>query len=269
MSVSRSTLRLIAVDCDGTLLTGDRVPHPESVSALRRAQEAGILVVLASGRAPSTMTPIAKKCGLTGPMVSCNGAYVMDANGETIAHFHLNDAVRDGLVRFAQERELHTNLYSGSKVLMSTGGEFSAEYQRRTGLGPVPVVGYEAMSQHLATKLLYFDHPPVIEDAVSHAPGRHGTEYELVRSEADYVEFLPVGIHKGRGLQILCESLGIPAHEVAAIGDYFNDKEMLEWAGYAGVMGGAPAELKAVADIIVGSNNEGGVANFVESILNP
>ncbi|HRI73037.1 MAG TPA: Cof-type HAD-IIB family hydrolase [Fimbriimonadaceae bacterium] len=269
MSASVSSLRLIAVDCDGTLLTHARVPHPDSAAALRRAQEAGIVVVLASGRAPSTMTPIARQCGLTGPTVSCNGAFVMDAEGATIAHFHLEDAIRDELVRFGQARALHTNLYSGSQVLMSTGGEFAQEYQRRTGLGPVPVVGYEAMSQHTATKLLYFDHPPVIEDAVANAPGSHGVDYELVRSEADYVEFLPLGIHKGRGLQILCESLGIQAHEVAAIGDYFNDKEMLEWAGYAGVMGGAPDPLKLVADIVVGTNDEGGVANFVESILNP
>lgn len=269
MSAALSSIRLIAVDCDGTLLTRARVPHPDSAAALRRAQEEGILVVLASGRAPSTMTPIARQCGLTGPMVSCNGAYVMDAAGDAIAHFHLEDSVRNELVRFSQARELHTNLYSGSQVLMSTGGHFAEEYQRRTGLGPVPVVGYEAMAQHTATKLLYFDHPPVIEQAVAAAPGTHGTDYELVRSEADYVEFLPVGIHKGRGLQILCESLGVQAHEVAAIGDYFNDKEMLEWAGYAGVMGGAPEPLKSVADIVVPGHDEGGVANFVESILNP
>mgnify|MGYP001807295667 FL=1 len=101
------------------------------------------------------------------------------------------------------------------------------------------------------------------------APGAHGTDYELVRSEADYVEFLPVGIHKGRGLQILCETLGVRAEEVAAIGDYFNDQEMLEWAGYAGAMGGAPEALRAKADIVVSGHDEGGVANFVESILNP
>ncbi len=269
MSTSVSSIRLIAVDCDGTLLTRARTPHPDSAAALRRAQEAGIMVVLASGRAPSTMTPIAQAVGLQGPIVSCNGALVLDAKGETIAHFHLADEIRDELVLYGQSRTLHTNLYSGSQVLMSTGGEFALAYQRRTGLGPVPVVGYEAMTQHTATKLLYFDLPPVIEDAVANAPGRHGTDYELVRSEADYVEFLPFGIHKGRGLQILCETLGIQAHEVAAIGDYFNDKEMLEWAGYAGAMGGAPDGLKAVADIVVPGHDEGGVANFVESILNP
>jgi Cof subfamily protein (haloacid dehalogenase superfamily) len=269
MSTSVSSIRLIAVDCDGTLLTRARTPHPDSAAALRRAQEAGIMVVLASGRAPSTMTSIAQAVGLQGPIVSCNGAYVMADDGSEIAHFRLDDCVRDDLIAFSQARQLHTNLYSGSQVLMSTGGTFAAEYQRRTGLGQVPVVGYEGLGAHPATKLLYFDHPPVIEEAVVAAPGVHGTDYELVRSEADYVEFLPVGIHKGRGLQILCETLGIQAREVAAIGDYFNDKEMLEWAGYAGAMGGAPDGLKAVADIVVPGHDVGGVANFVESILNP
>ena len=70
-----------------------------------------------------------------------------------------------------------------------------------------------------------------------------------------------------RAGQVLSESLGIPQSETAAIGDYLNDLEMVEWAGIGAAMGNAIDEVKSVANVVVQTNNEAGVAGFIDYLL--
>lgn len=88
-----------------------------------------------------------------------------------------------------------------------------------------------------------------------------------MRSEAEYLEFLSAKANKGEGLREIARRKGIERHEIAAIGDYSNDVPMLEYAGVSAAVSNASDDCKAVADRIVESNEEGGVASFVDSIL--
>lgn len=260
-------IRLVAADMDGTFLTSDRQPHPENMRAARELIQAGFTFCLASGRSIKTMRPLMAELGLTGPIVSTNGAYVLGPEGELVQHRRLQPEILEFLIDHAEKHDLHTNHYDLDEIWFSKEGEFADLYAGRLGFYPV-MKPLSEMRGAPATKLLYIAHPEVIleQDAILR-PIMEAQGVSVVISEPDYIEFLPAGITKGAGLQALAESMGLQSSHVAAIGDWLNDLEMIQWAGLGAAMENAHPDVKAAADLVVGSNDEAGVATFLSRIL--
>jgi hydroxymethylpyrimidine pyrophosphatase-like HAD family hydrolase len=86
---------------------------------------------------------------------------------------------------------------------------------------------------------------------------------DLTESAPRYLEILPQNVNKGSGLSHLCQHLGLKMNQVAAIGDYRNDIEMLQLAGLSGAVNNALPEIKKIAQRAVSSNEEGGVGEFI------
>ncbi|MCU0316614.1 MAG: Cof-type HAD-IIB family hydrolase [Fimbriimonadaceae bacterium] len=260
---------LIATDLDGTLLTSSRKIHPRNQEAILAAIAAGVVVCLASGRAINTMEPFAEQLGLTGPLVTCNGAYCVDSLGEEIHHFCLTPEARDIILDYGVERGLHTNCYVKDQIFFSSFGEWGQIYLGRIGTRVgVSELAVPEMYGLSPTKLLFIDHPDAViehevELKIRLAP--HGVS--VVVSEPDYIEFLPSGINKSVGLQAVAQRLEIPRERVAAVGDWLNDKEMVAWAGIGGAVANAAEAVKAEATHLVASHDEGGVAEFIELVL--
>jgi hypothetical protein len=261
-------VRLIALDLDGTLLTSRRELSAGSREAVAEARERGVQVCLASGRALNTMLPFARQLGLSGPIVSCNGAYVLGADGEELQHLTLPGPVRDKVLGFAQARGLHTNLYSGGAVYFSHDGEWAELYRERTGLKEEGVVSYEAMAGMAATKVLFVDSPEAVQGHyLETSKLLVSGEAAITLSEAEYIEFLPPGVNKAVGLARAAKALFLHRDEVAALGDYLNDLEMLLWAGFSGAVANAQAPVLEQADLVVASNDGGGAAEFIRAAL--
>lgn len=260
-------IRLVATDMDGTFLTSDRKLLPKNVEMVHQLLEAGITFCLASGRGISTIEPFWHELGVKGPTVSSNGAFVIDHAGTTIANHALPEQIVTQLIQYAQTHSIHVNLYSGDEIFFSQDGEFADLYRLRTGCFPT-IQSLAELNSLSATKLLFVDHPErIIHHTEEVRKILAGTDIAIVISEPDYLEFLPIGINKGIGLAKLAESLGIAASEVAAIGDWTNDLEMLTWAGFSACVSNAALEIKAVAQKSYGSNDEGGFSEFAEDIL--
>ncbi len=262
-------VRLIATDLDGTLLDGGREMHPASAAALREAHAKGVVVCLASGRALNTMLPYAEKLGVPGPIVSCNGAYVVDQDLREIHDLRLSPASRDALLAYASEHGLHVNAYVKGRVITSGAGPWFEVYRSRVK-SELEVASMTALAGHVPTKLLFIDSPVSIQvhrDRLLPTMAAEGVT--VVVSEPDYLEFLPCGITKAEGLKAVAAKYGFKREDVAAIGDWDNDLEMVEWAGLGGVVANGSETVKAVADIVVGSNESGGVAEFVRMALQP
>lgn len=262
-------VRLIATDLDGTLLTSQRELHPESADALRRAAAAGVTVCLASGRALNTMAPYAAQLGIEGPIVSCNGAYVVDHTGAAIHDHSLDADTRDTLLAYAREHGLHVNAYVRGRVLSSEGGPWYEMYRARVR-AEMEIVGMTALAEYLPTKLLYIDTPESIQAHRERLlPVMAPFGVTVVVSEPDYIEFLPVGVTKAEGLKAVAATLGISREEVAAVGDWDNDLEMIKWAGLGGAVSNGSEAMVAAADVVVATNDEGGVAEFVNLAMSP
>jgi Cof subfamily protein (haloacid dehalogenase superfamily) len=262
-------LRMLAVDLDGTLLDHDRKLSDLHRDAMRRAVDSGITVVLASGRALGTMKPFAEQIGLAGPFVACNGAHAVDAMGGEIHHFSLPSHAIEFLVNHAQSAGTYTNVYVRENVYASHGGEWLELYKKRTG-AVLTVLDYADLKGLEGTKLLFVDDPskiPAHQEITQKRAAELG--YEVTLSERDYIEFLPRDINKGVGVRAVAQRLGFAREEVAAIGDWLNDLEMIEWAGLGGAVGNAADRVKEAASVVVAPNIEGGVAEFIDHHVLP
>jgi Cof subfamily protein (haloacid dehalogenase superfamily) len=237
------------------------------VEAMREAQEKGITVCLASGRSLATILPFQREAGIEGPIVSCNGAYVVDANGREVFSRSVSREGCRFLLSLASSRGIQANIYCREAMHLTQVTEFAEEYFRRTGLPPTANLGSFPPDGE-PSKILFMDTPEVISALHDELAGSLDPGFaSMVRSEKDYLEFLPTGVSKGLGLSVLAGSLGIGAAETAALGDYWNDLEMIEWAGFSGAMSGAPEELQLKADVTVSSNDQGGAAEFIRLVL--
>ncbi len=252
---------------DGTFLTSERQPHPENIRAVKKLVETGVIFCLASGRGISTMRPLLNNLNLTGPIVSSNGAHVICPEGSIVFDSVLEPSVVNEIIAYAESYDIHLNHYYGDTITFSKEGELADLYIFRTGCTPQ----YQSFTnlRHLpATKLLFIGPHHEISlhtEFFQRHTGLLGTS--LVRSEPDYLEFLPSGITKGIGLQKLAEHLGIKPEECAAIGDWLNDREMLEWVGYPASVDNAIQEIKDISKTVFSNNDNAGVAEFIESII--
>lgn len=263
-----SRVRLLAVDLDGTLLTSARDPHPESAAALRRAQAAGVVVVLASGRCTASVRAIAREIGLAGPVVGCNGAHVVGADDSELLHLHLTADVRDAVLDYVGNGGPHLNVYCRDEVYYADEGPWEAIYRTRVQNVNPQRVEATFLRGVLPTKMLLMDDPariPLHRRAL--LDRLLGSEFSTTVSEPEYLEFLPASANKGLGLQVVAHQLGMDRAEVAAIGDYANDLEMLRWVGTPGAVANASEPVLEAATLVVRSNDEGGVADFVDRIV--
>ena len=90
---------------------------------------------------------------------------------------------------------------------------------------------------------------------------------EAFRSEPFFLEIVPMGIDKAKGLSILLDKIGMKREELIAFGDGYNDTPMLQFAGMGVAMGNAAEEIKKAADMVTWSNNDDGVAIALENLI--
>lgn len=260
-------IRLIALDLDGTSLDSKREWHPSVVPAVHRAVEKGIQFCLASGRNALSLKVKGDQLGIPYHRISSNGGLIQHAEGLTLAHTALTHSVKELALRIALELDVHLNADGPDFVISRSETLWSDVYRRRAGVD-VRVVPLDQFTQYETSKVIYIGKEEEL-DAVQHALLRDLDPLagEIVRTEPDYLEILPAGVHKAAGLQVLCDHLGFTAEQVAAIGDYDNDLEMLRWAGVSAAVANANELVKSVASRHFSSNDEGGASEFVDWIV--
>jgi len=261
-------VKLIAVDLDGTLLTRDKTPHPRSVTALLRAQAAGITVVLASGRALPAVRSFAAEIGLTGPMIGANGADTGSPWGEIWRHDGIKSAAASRMVQVAIEREMSAAVYASDRVYMVRRFPGEVVDTSRILRCPTEVIDPSAITPLHLSKVLVMQDPGI--SAANREALLAAMDPEVLRttdSEPYFIEFLAPNTSKASALAEVASRLGVSQRNTAAIGDYDNDLEMIQWAGYGAAIGNALPRVKAAAEITVGTNEEGGVADFVDHLL--
>lgn len=267
-------IRLIATDLDNTLLANDRRPHPRSAAAIRQAVEEGLTVVLASGRIGHSIRGISEMLDLKGPIIGCNGADVFGPEDEDWGHHRLDKATVNLLLDFAEEHDVQANVYTRREVFFYGESEWTRQYLQRLNQTDirhqiVPRRAQESRLRNLdVSKILFVDTPPRVQRFRREIePRLNPHAARVTESEPEYLEFLAAGASKGTGLKLICERLGIALEETAAIGDFLNDAEMLQVAGRSAAVANALQPIQTLADVVVASNDEGGVGEFIETIL--
>ncbi|NKQ53499.1 HAD family phosphatase [Amycolatopsis sp. K13G38] len=264
--------QLIASDVDGTLLDAYERLSPRTRAVVRRATDAGVPIVLASGRPPRWIPAVANEAGLTGYAVCANGAVLYDIGADRVVEVH-------GLLRPELLIEVVAEV---EKALPGCG--FAAErignraidpdvrnlviehnYRNPWGDGEGMRSSRAEITGHPAMKLLV-SRPGMSSDEMAAAVRAVLDQSVDVTFSAGMglVEIAAHGITKATGLAAVAERFDVPAERVIAFGDMPNDVAMLRWAGHGVAMANAHPAAREVADEITGPNTEDGVAQILE-----
>lgn len=262
-----SPIKLIATDLDGTLLRPGEIISERNRLALQRAQEAGVTVVLVTGRPPRTMRPIAERAGVSGLSICSNGAVIYDLNDHAIVEFW---PIEQGVVAqlIVKLREAAPGVVFALEYGMHTGREpnypLPPKFVEREGLLIDDIL---VLAREPAVKLIAH-HPGMPTEALLDIARRVVGDTALATySGVGFIEISASGVHKAWALEKLCTRLGIRAEEVIAFGDMPNDLEMLAWAGHGVAVANAHPEVLQQADEITISNIEDGVGVVLERLL--
>jgi len=260
---------VIAVDIDGTLVDSrNEVPRAHE-EALRRADRQGVRIVLASGRMIPAVTCVAADLGLTpAPCVGYNGGRVVDAaDGRVLFHAPVPADLSSEIVRRFHDLKLHINYYLDDVLYVDTHNPWGDLYATRTGSPQVEVGDLRQFDGECPTKLLVIGAPDVMGRLEPEYRAEYGDRLYVTLTVPEYLEFMHPSVSKATGVAKAAEALGVPRERVAAVGDAWNDQSMIQWAGLGCAMGGAPAPVRAAADVVAPSCDDDGLAWFVNECV--
>ena len=276
----KPAIRLLAVDIDGTLLDpGFQIP-PANLEALRRAHQAGVEVVLVTGRRHTFALPIARQLGFELWLITSNGALTKSAGGE-LFHRDLLPAptarkVCSHMRAFRGNTVITFDVETRGALVLETDGELRQTLGRWLGKNADFVQYVVPIEDALSTdpvQLMFCGPIARMKQALAElASGGFDSEITVLRTEYEHrdlsiVDVLNQGCSKGHALERWARHRDIARDHIMAIGDNYNDVEMLEFAGRPVIMGNAAEELKQNGWAVTLSNAESGVAAAVEEVL--
>ena len=285
--------KLAMIDLDGTMLNQYGIVTEKTKEAIRKAQENGIEVIIASGRPIDSIKTIAKEIKSEKYFISGNGAIIYDiAKDEIIYENTLKKQKVLDIIKICEENSIYYNIYTEKEIIAKSlqcnvlyyhKENANKEEEEKTHINIVEnVYDYIANRDEKVVKITICDNDKVIFNSimrklreideievldVSHMSRkmiRQGTEE--IPIEYFYTEISAKNVDKWNAIEFLKEKMNIRTEEIIAIGDNINDKEMLENAGLGIAMGQSHPEIKEIADQITTSNAEDGVAEILQNI---
>lgn len=243
-----SKYKLIALDLDGSLLQDNLEISPVNRHWIKRAEAAGIVVSFATGRGRSSSEQFWDVVNPTAPMVVVNGAEVWRNHEELLSRHFLPPNSIPRLHHLALKHNTWYWAHAPGRLIRKEG--WDTNYDPNGDWLKFGMASEErAIIDHLRELIESWD------------------EFEVTSSSPTNLEISKKGVSKASGLAEVAEVLGIAPSEVVVMGDSLNDLEMIKWAGFGVAMGNAEASIKAVADHVTGTNEEDGVAQVIQLIL--
>ncbi|MGG1571873.1 Cof-type HAD-IIB family hydrolase [Fictibacillus sp. NRS-1165] len=262
---------LIALDLDGTLLNDKKTISNRTKKAVLQAKEEGHIVCISTGRPYRASTMYYDELGLKTPIVNFNGAFVHHPHDKKFGVYHsplelstakkVIQTAEDFLVKNIMAEVLDdVYLHKDDEVIVNTFmmGENPAQtgdLQYMLQKDPTSIL-IHPQDHHVAElrDQLKQEHAEVIDQRVWAAPW-------------SIIEIIRAGLNKAVGLKKIAEYYNIPQERVIAFGDEDNDLEMIEYAGHGIAMGNAISELKNIANCVTATNEEEGIALYLENVL--
>jgi Cof subfamily protein (haloacid dehalogenase superfamily) len=266
-------IRLLAIDIDGTLLNSRFEFSAENQAALRRAHERRVEIALVTGRRHMFALPIAQQPGVPMWLISSNGAVTKSLAGELFHRDYLPQATAQRLCAHMGDFRRHMVVTfdredRGALVLEGLDGFHGsiAGWMQKNADYIAHVAPIEQCLTCDPIQVMYCGSIEPMRAAMARlASPEIATDITVVRTEypkrdLSIVDVLNQGCSKGTAVARWAEHRGFKAAEVMAIGDNYNDVEMLEFAGVPVIMGNACDELKQNGWHVAPSNDENGVA---------
>lgn len=266
--------KIVFLDIDGTLLNSDHQITAGTAKVIRHlSEDKNIPVILATARPYHGSYFFREELGLSTPMICFNGALIVNTNNShQVSHqidldsiaavakatedHGLNLALHDFEASFAVRRDKWITLeekLTKTEAFIGSIGDITQRWQQRGG--------------HTANKLMAMGEPEKISRLQKHLIQEKQLDLTINISHPSYLEITHPMASKHLAIQQVHEAMGIDRRAVVAIGDSFNDLEMIRYAGLGVAMGNAHPDVQAAADRVTLSNDQEGVKVMLEELF--
>lgn len=265
------TIKLIAIDLDGTLLQTDKTISQTNKDAILAAKEKGIKVVLTTGRPIKATEHYLEECQLKDA-----GDYCITYNGGLVQKTDTGEVLRQDALDHKDTLDIHALLSDLDLPMSAVGIDAIYEPAHPEGkpslyreIQPLLEVKEDFNPADLPDiyKIVSARNVEEVDAAIKKFPADYFERFSVVKSQPILVEFMPKGIHKASGLEVLAQELGIEAENIMAIGDMDNDETMIKYAGTGVAMGNADPKIKDIAQFVTKTNDDHGVAYAIEKFV--
>jgi len=268
-------IRLVILDIDGTLSGESNEVNSAVIEALKAVKNQGIQIAIATGRMYCSALYFAQAIGADLPIICYNGAWIRDIKtDQTLRHLPVPKELALELLDYCEHPErrgdLDVHFYLNDQLYVREVTEDTRLYLERSRIEANAVGDLRTILDELPTKVLAMSKKPeVTKTMLSTLQQRYSREeLYLTQSNPYFFEACHPGASKGKALRYLVEEvLKLEANNTIAIGDNFNDLEMLEYAAIGVAMGDAPPEVKAQADWVAPDVEADGVVEALEKFV--
>ena len=282
LPVELNKYKVITLDLDDTLLRSDKSISETNKRVLQKAQQQGFSIAIATGRHPKSAVRVMTELGCLNEnsyAVCFNGSCVVRLS-EYIAHNSIvgyptvfrttaSGKLAKVVTAFAHSiKGARVHGYSVTRGLVIEDHNPYTQIEIDTSDVGFVEDDFMKISDHEEFfKVMIVGEEKVIDEVKSKLPESLTSVFNVVRSNPNFLEFIPNKSSKGTGLRSLCIRLGYPVERSIAFGDAENDLHMLETAGLGVAMENGFDVVKAAADVVTKTNDEDGVALVIEKFL--
>ena len=265
--------KAVFIDVDGTLITSDHRISMATFDTIQKLKEQNILVVLVSARPLSGIIPLVEELGLlSNPVASLNGAYIA-STGEIIFDSMIDHGTMARL-HASLQKYTTTNIYYQHNQWFSELRDHHTDHEQKITSVPIILQPFSHTLQSWQThntgpnKLLVIGADAIETKKIENdLKAQFDDHLNIYTSKPIYLEVMNKKASKTNAVKFIIGRYHIIQEETIAIGDNFNDKEMIQFAGKGVAMGNAPDEIKAVANYITDTNNNDGVSKALNKIF--
>jgi len=268
MTAPASGIRLLVADVDGTLVTQAKVLTPRAIAAVARLRVAGILFALTSGRPPRGMQMLIPPLELDTPLAAFNGGLIVDPDMTVITQRVIPDPLVPEIVAALDDAGLDVWIYRGADWFVRTADAPHVARETATvQFSPSVVSDFAGLETGIAKVVGVSDDHEAIAAASAVVRAEFGAHVSAARSQPYYLDVTHPDANKGGVVTFLAGHYGIPAEQIATIGDMPNDVLMFTRSGVSIAMGQADAEVHRAAHYVTASNDDEGFALAVERFI--
>ena len=269
-------IKLVAIDLDGTLLNSQKEISLRNKQALMAAKQAGVKVVICTGRPLAAIGPYLEELGLQEEgdySITFNGGLVQKNDTGAIIEKTLMplEAIHE-LYQLATTLNMPFDVLSDEVVMpLPSAPNYPSIYSSLNKLLTFESYKLEELTPNrIYNKVVVAIDEAYLNERIKEIPASFYERFEIIKTRNNLLEFMPKGITKAYGISLLAKDLGIRAEEIMTLGDEENDLPMIEYAGLGVAMANAIPLVKEAADVVTDTNDQDGVAKAVEKyILTP
>ncbi|MDX6476588.1 MAG: hypothetical protein QOH95_2099 [Gaiellaceae bacterium] len=260
-------MHVVATDFDRTLVWEDGTLRPRTLQALHDARDAGLHVIVVTGRMVQSVRRFLEPAELGEPVICYQGAVVADAEGNWLRHEPIPlELAKEALAALKREG-YDPNVYVDDGLYVSDLTRAARDYADFQHLQIHEVGDTLDWLDAPPTKLVCVGEPDALDGVESRMKQAFDERLYISKSLPYFLEFAQAGVTKGAGLDFLSEHMGFTREQTVAFGDGENDVELVEWPAYGVAVENAHDRVKAVANWICPPASEEGVAQVIEAFL--